>query len=972
MFNNKFNFLVFSALILLGVAAQAQGTMRGRISSGTDGEMLVGAAARIMKGEQLAGGAYSDLEGAYTIKGAPGTYTMIVSYLGYLADTAEITLVVGDVVVRDIILYEDVPAEGDVVEITAKANKASSATFMKKKMNSLSSIDGITNDVLQRTGDNSVAAALQRVSGVTVEGGKYVYVRGLGDRYSKTMLNGATIPSLDPDRNSVQLDLFPSNLIDNIVIHKTFTPDLPGDFTGGLVDVITRDFPDKFKMNVGYSVGYNPQANLIDNFLSYNTGGTDWLGFDDGTRDLPGIVNTLNDIDQGIDDEWADLGLLQDNPSVWQERADQIVEAGRTFATRDSIVPTPINNGLNQSLQFSIGNQHELFGRPFGYIAGFTYNDQYNQTENGLYGRWKNIGIGSTGLNSLRDLAYINSERKVVWGALAKLSYKLTDKNIISVNIMRNQGGTDNSLDYRGTFFEDNTTDSLFSSTLAYTERYMNTLQVEGDHGFGQDGKGLKVDWIASFTGSRQLDPNLRFFTYQYLPASLSSDGNRVYNIDLSNYRNPGHFYRDLRQTTNDVRLNFEVPLNIGKEEGMIKWGGAYTYTDRIFSEDRYIYTDLLNGRQFRGNVETYLESAVDASLDLIIFNGDTFPQYNIFALFNNLSEAQNQYVGDQSIWAGYVMAELPVSARLKFVTGVRFETTDMFAISEDTLRGVGDITENDFLPMFAAIYNMPKNMNLRFGYSRTLARPTFREIAPFESFGFGADYIEYGNPDLQRTLIDNLDVRWEWFPSGPEVVSVSLFYKNFTDPIQKFQVPEPQNPEFSWSNVGNAITFGTEIEVRKNLGFLGKFFEYFQVGGNVSLIRSRVDIDPDAYAEIIAIDPTRPARRPLFGQSPWAVNGELSYINPLKGWEVSLSYVNFGRRITTISLNAPDVYELPRGLLNFSASKRFGEHFRVRLRANNLLDPEYRQIQTFNNQDYVFDNYTLGRSFSLGLSYNL
>ncbi|MEZ4686110.1 MAG: TonB-dependent receptor plug domain-containing protein [Bacteroidia bacterium] len=505
---------MFSALLLWGFAAQAQCTMRGRVTSGTDGEMLVGAVVRIMNGEQLAGGAYSDLEGAYTIKGGAGTYTMIVSYLGYISDSTSVTLTEGSVAVRDVILYEDAPAEGDVVEIIAKANKASSATFMKKKMNSLSSIDGITNDVLQRTGDNNVAAALQRVSGVTVEGGKYVYVRGLGDRYSKTLLNGATIPSLDPDRNAVQLDLFPSNLIDNIVIHKTFTPDLPGDFTGGLVDVITRDFPDKFKMNVGYTVGYNDQASLIDDFLSYNTGKTDWLGYDDGTRGVPAEITVLDNLG------WPDLGQYAnvEGKEKWQEVAQQYTDATVAFATRDSIVPAAVNAGLNQAFQFSIGNQYELFGKPFGFIAGVTYNNSYQHAPNSLYGRYKNTsdatsGNIATGLNTLRELNYTESQQKVVWGALAKLSYKITDKNSISVNIMRNQGGTSNSQDYAGTFPEDNTDDILQSSTLAYTERYMNTLQVEGDHllGVNKD-KGVSIDWIASFTDSRQKDPNLRFF----------------------------------------------------------------------------------------------------------------------------------------------------------------------------------------------------------------------------------------------------------------------------------------------------------------------------------------------------------------------------------------------------------------------------------------------------------------------------
>ncbi|MEZ4686109.1 MAG: TonB-dependent receptor [Bacteroidia bacterium] len=464
--------------------------------------------------------------------------------------------------------------------------------------------------------------------------------------------------------------------------------------------------------------------------------------------------------------------------------------------------------------------------------------------------------------------------------------------------------------------------------------------------------------------------PTFAFFTSQYTPAA-SPDDDPIYTIDLSNYRAPGHYYRDLSQNTQDARLNVTIPFSLSERAGKIKFGGAFTAGGRDFSEVRYEYSGLINALRFNGVPETYLERAAGYKYNEFVIGGVTYPSFATYLLIDNASELQNQYIADQTIWAGYAMSELPISAKLKTVFGVRLETTDLFVKSEDPSKDEGLIDAIDPLPMASLIYTLPKDMNIRLGYARTLARPNFREVAPFESFGFGADFTVYGNTELKRTLIDNADLRWEWFPSGPEIVSVSLFYKNFTNPIEKIQVANAQNPEFTWTNVDNAITFGTEIEVRKNLAFLGKFWEYFQLGGNLSLIRSRVDIDPESYELIIAIDPTRPQRRPLFGQSPWAANAEFSYINPVKGWEGSLSYVNFGRRISTTALNAPDVYELSRGLLNFSLSKRFGD-FRVRLRANNLLNPEYKFVQEYNGDEYIFDRQTLGRTFSLGVTYSL
>ncbi|MFK7970427.1 MAG: TonB-dependent receptor [Bacteroidia bacterium] len=974
MFQKRLNVFLSITLMLISMNAIGQGTLRGRVSSGTDSEALTGATVLLMQGDANFGGARTDVEGSYTIKAKPGSYTLIVRYLGFATDTVDVTLT-NEVVVRDIVLYEDAPTELETVNIVAKANKASSASFMKKKMGALSSIDGVSNDLIQRTGDNNVGAALARVSGVTVADGKYVYVRGLGDRYSKTLLNGATIPSLDPDRNAVQLDLFPANLIDRIIIHKTFTPDLPGDFTGGLVDVITRDFPDKFKLKVGYSAGFNTQSSFQDDFLSGNRGGTDWLGFDDGSRGVPESVQNLDAIG------WPDLGQYTSlgSQDQWQGLAEQYREATLDFATRDNIAPTAMRSGMNQSLQFSMGNQYKLFGKDLGFIAGLTYNSSYKHAPNSLYGRFKNTsdaasGEISTGLNTLRQLAYTSSEHKVVWGGLMKLSYKISDKNTISVNLMRNQGGSNVASDYAGTFPEDNTTDILNASSIGYTERSMNIVQVEGDHVLGQSKeKGLQLDWIASFSGSRQYDPNLRFFTSQFTPAE-SPDESPIFNIDLSNYRAPAHFYRDLTQQTNDVRVNATLPFTLGEKAGKIKWGAAYTNANRSFGETRYEYGGLINARQFNGDEQNYLANAAGFDYREYVINGISYPSYATFVLLQNASELQNQYDAEQTFLAGYAMAELPISNRLKAVFGARLETTDMLVRSQDPSKRVGEISEIDPLPMASLIYRFDStSMNIRAGYARTLARPNFREIAPFESFGFGADFTVYGNPDLQRTLIDNLDLRWEWFPANPgEIVSVSLFHKNFSNPIEKVQVANAQNPEFTWVNVDNAVTYGAEFEFRKNLSFLGKTFKYFQIGGNLSLIRSRVDIDPDSYELITAIDPTRPQRRPLFGQSPWAANGELSYVNPIAGWEFSLSYVNFGRRISTIALDAPDVYELPRGLLNATISKRVLKHFRIRARATNILNPDYKFVQEYNGEAYIFDRQSFGTTYSLGLSYSL
>lgn len=320
-------------------------------------------------------------------------------------------------------------------------------------------------------------------------------------------------------------------------------------------------------------------------------------------------------------------------------------------------------------------------------------------------------------------------------------------------------------------------------------------------------------------------------------------------------------------------------------------------------------------------------------------------------------------------------MVELPLTNRLKVITGARYEGTDVTTVSNDSSIAPGVLDLNDILPAANFVAKLSEKMNLRAGYSRTLARPTFREFAPFASFDFDGDFLLVGNPELQRTLIDNADLRWEFYPSLTELVSVSLFYKNFTNPIERILDPRAQNPQYQFRNVDNGVAYGAEFEIKKNFGFVSDALRKLTLGANLALIQSRIDINELEYQNIIAVDDTRPRRRPMFGQSPYAVNAELAYIDKEDlGLQASLSFNMFGERIAIVGGSDPDIYEQPRGLMNFSLAKTFGM-FSIRFRANNLLDPEYKMTQEYRpeiNDPFVFRSYTLGRSYSLGISVSL
>ncbi len=960
------------------------GTIKGKVRSDDYEEGLAGAIVKMEQNGQLSGGAYADAYGDYVIKAQPGTYSLIAVYTTYMNDTVEVVVEEGKVIYQNFNMATE-PQVNEVV-ITAKANQASSLALDTQKKNSVNSVDGVSTDLLARTGDNHVGAAVQRISGVTVEDGKYVYVRGLGDRYSKATINGALIPSLDPNRNAVQLDIIPANLIDNILVYKTFTPDLPADFSGGLVDVTTKDYPNKLSISLSAGLGYNPQANLIKDFLSYETGSKDGLGFDDGTRSIPDYITSLP---AGIPSRTFDA-------EGEMPQAEAIGQASQAFQT--GMNTRQVNSFLNQSYQFSIGNQYHVGkkNRPIGFIAGMSYRNSF-KAYNGFtqsyddafdqykIARWKNVGTsgGASGLNLEQESVTQYGSQNVIWGALAKLSFKPADKHDFSINYMHNQSGESAAMMLQGPLPREEEGLIFQQRNLTYQQRSLDAVQLEGNHIFGKmdDDKAakigpLKADWIVSYIRSTQDEPDLRFFANDYTQVGE----NKIYDIQANAYVLPTRYFRSLLEYNRDARLNFELPFKQWSGQiAKLKFGGAYTTKDRDFGEQQFRYERGSAAPTFNGNPDSYLaEENMGFLVDQFVIRGDTFSQIKYKNYLQDVSEARNQYTATQSIAAYYGMLTLPIAAKLETTFGVRMEQTNAITTSGDSTAAEGILNNKDFLPAFSLKYRLNEKTNLRGSYTRTLARPTFREFSSFASFDFGLNAIVIGNDKLQRAQIDNLDLRFEVYPQFGDLISVSAFYKKFTNPIEQVIVAQAANLEFTWVNIPEALVYGVEFELRKRLSFISEKLSNFQLGGNASFIHSQVEIDPQQYQQILAVDPARPATRPLFGQSPYAANAEFAYLNPAKGWQSSLSYAVFGPRLSAVGGINPDIYEQARGLVNFSLSKDFSlstensQKISLRFRANNLLNPYFRYTQTYLDTDYIFQNYQLGRTYSFTITYSL
>lgn len=1048
--------LTFCALVLLCTTAISQGTIRGKVTDGITGEAMIGANVLI---EGTSKGAMADLDGNFSLEGiAAGTYNVVCSFISYEK------VIVSGVVVTDnkvsIINIDLKPVTfiiEDGAEIVVKADRAKESYMENVKKKDAAVMDYISSQQIKKTGDSDAGSALKRVTGVSTVG-NYVFVRGLSDRYIKTTLNGAEIPSLDPNRNSVQMDLFPTNLIDNLVVMKTANADLPADYSGAYINVITKDFPEEFMFNYSGSFGYNTNSTFNNEFLSSTQSNTDWLGFDNGTRDIPSSVTSVNSIPQqdfsnyyealvyaGYGEDLENLGITSASdigtgagqtsigsivnqidgitsvsqvnnellPAVREAKNQDLSNMAKDFANNwEPVKRAPIFD-ITQSLSF--GNQTKLFGKPLGYLFGFQYKSTNRFYNDGVTGRYKLTGTEEevSGLNTERRLSDAQGTESVYTSALINLSYKLSNNHKIGISFMPNVSGVNSSRYQDGINPSDEVGLGQEQRMQRYLERNMNVYQVRGEHLLSSF-FNARVDWLGSYTKGRQETPDLRVFINSYRDKEpktyyFDADGNNVteealnilaegenlndyfpgyttqvesnpgveYSVFDNLYPSPTRYYRKMIDNTLDLKLNIEFPFeNKTGMQNKVRFGGSYVSKTRDYTEQRYSF--IANNLSFNGNVSEYFAAenmnvAPGSGTGYIYLRDDT--------------EIQNSYSAYQNVLGAYAMIDINATSRFRVNSGVRIETTDMLLESDKLKEGNlddasadefrGSLNLVDILPSLNLTYLLRQydlqTTNLRFAASRSVARPMFREKAPYSVFDFEVQEQQTGNTDLDRTLISNLDLRLEHYSRPGEILSASLFYKNFTNPIEQVIISTASNVEITWVNVDQAQVWGAEFELRKSLSFLGERFSPFGLGLNVTLVKSATTISPDELELIRATDPDHADTRPMYGQSPYVINSIFSYDNDSIGLNAALSFNIQGPQLVLVTKGGtPDVYDQPRGNLDFTISKRLGERFSLGFKANNLLNPVYRQTYVFKDTEYDFQRMTWGRTFSISFGYRI
>ncbi|HXG47605.1 MAG TPA: TonB-dependent receptor, partial [Methylomirabilota bacterium] len=839
-------------------------------------------------------------------------------------------------------------------QLLKTAGPSTVKALLAERQKAAASVESVGSEQISKSAVSDAADIVSKVAGATVVEGKYAVIRGLTDRYSAATLNGAELPSADPYRRSASLDMFPTKIIDRVNVTKTFTPDQPGSFTGGNIDIVTKSFPDKpfFSFELGGS--YNTQSSLRDDFLSYDGGSTDWLGMDDGTRALPAAVKRYTDANRQFPTKRNSVPLSNPTRLAEQATLNSLTEAlgPAQFAGVDG------KSWLNHSFVIAGGDTTHLLGNPLGFFASLPYSRSYSLYDDGQGSRYVRVPGGDLELK--KSWTEVKASDEVNWAATANLAYQFFEQHQVSFNYLFNQyaedvarvrNGYDLDLDFdRG---------NVQQNRLHFTERDLSSFQFKGTHAFPELAN-VKFDWLATFTDTTQDEPDVRFFNTLENQFGVSG---------LPDPSFPARYFRALEENNRNLKFDFTVPFNQWNwDSSEFKLGYFNSFAERSYDE-LVLYYDG-DSRTVAPN--DFLAPGSVGYGSMVTNSSSVFYTWPSF-LRNRFDKSF--YTGELGVQAGYVMVDMPVLSKLRLVAGARYEMTDLTVTSFSTLPSTSVpagatnralISEAHLLPAVGLIFSLRSNMNVRLGYGKTIARPSFRELAGIRSYDPVLDEILEGNPALTMSEADNFDLRWEWYPRPGELFSVSFFYKDILAPIEKKELQA--GGAITYFNNDYGKVYGLELEARKSLDFLDANLRNFSLGGNISLIRSEAPVVDRDY--IISLGGPDDEVRPLSDQSPYIINFDLSYDNAGSGTSISLSYNVFGPRLDFQGLNFPDIYEQPSAQLDLVVSQRLSRHLRLKFGARNLLNPSIEK--TFGaSGEAIYSSYKRGRSFGLSLTYD-
>jgi len=928
-------FVSLTGLQPFGNTAAAQGEtgesgrIVGRIVDAQTAQPMVGVQVYLADSQQ---GTLTDINGRYLLLRVPaGTHELVAEMLGFSKKTvAGVVVDEGSTISLDIAL-ETQAIEMEAITVSAAREQGSTAFLLDQRASATAMMDAVGSVEISRSPASDAAEVATRMTGVTVADGKYVFVRGLGGRYSQTALNGSPLPSPEPEKEVVPLDLFPAGFMESLTTQKTYTPDQPADFSGGSVQIKTKDFPDRFTVKLGVGSSFNSNSQFQSDFLRYSGGGSDWLGMDDGTRDLPSAARAL-------------MGPIKEGGRLPSDDVGRIQVGEALRATDMAFSPSFRDTPLNRSFNASVGGRRDLFDEgEFGFFLAGTYSDTYKRIDDEIERKWRTESFNpeTADLSSPNvDYAFQRSTRSVNWGTVTNLTVKPTPNQQISLRATVSLNTDDEGRTYEGMNGED-IGGRLRDERSRFVERLMTWGQLSGQHLLFF---GSRLDWRATLARADRSEPFLRESIYL-----LDEE-----TFKLLDYTESGrYFWSELTDDDVSTEVDWRFPFRLGDREWALKIGGAYRDRTRDFGARRLNWL-------FAGATVEDLDSALQTGTIVA-----SRPGPGEFAI-DEVVEPGDIYSADDKRVAGYVMAEIPVTGRLQAIVGARIETYDLTMDSRSRFGAdstVASVSQTDVAPALNLVYSLRNDLKIRAAASQTLDRPEFRELAPFQFTEATSLRQLQGNPALIPATIRGVDLRFDWFFGPGELFSGGVFYKEMDNPIEQVFVAAASSA-YSFQNAETAQLYGAEMDLQFGLDRFAERLSNFSVQGNFTWIKSEVTVSRSGIFQ-----PTN-LKRPLEGQAPYVLNLGLNY-DTWNRIEAGLFYNRFGKRLGAAGGSGlPDIYEQPRNALDATLAFPLPNGVEVKLKGANLLDAKYLFEQSANGITQIQRTYTVGRTFSVGFSW--
>lgn len=911
-------------LLLLTIVAHAA-AVRGIVTDKTNKEALIGAAVQI---SGTTTGTITDVEGNFELPGLRnGKYQLTISYVSYITQTVEVT--VNGMAEISIQMEPDNQQLGEVV-VVAEAKRNTENALITQQRNSLVMQTGVSAQQITKTQDRDASEVIRRVPGISIIEEKFVMVRGLSQRYNNVWINNSAVPSSEADARAFSFDIIPSSQLDNMLVVKSPAPEFPADFSGGFILVNTKDVPNNNMFNISVGGSINDQTHFKD--FQYNKGsGTDFLGFDNGYRSLKGGIHTAlkpigqNSIDllnNGLNNDWtvqnrkpiADLSLSTNFARRW------ISDSGRTLAMLGAV-------NYSNSYKTYLNMENSLFG------AYDTTNDKSNYLRHSVDNQYNhNVRIGA-----MLNFTYVPTN--------GNSRYEF--KNIF------NQLGKDRYTTRRGISAQ---SDQEESAEYYYNSRTTFNTQFTGKHTLKDESK---LDWGVGYAYANRNMPDRRRY--------LINDVMEVGKLGLSDANDINREFTKLNEHIFSANVNYTHDFTFGNFTPTLKAGAYAENRSRDYNTRMFIYNfnaannNLPNGFRYM-NVPNELMQ-------------DKYYGEDGFHLLEKV-QWSNNYEGNHLLTAGYLGANLPFD-KLNIYAGIRFEHSDMELIgnTKDYEKSPKSYfyTYDDFFPSVNASYKLNEKQQFRLSYGRTVNRPEFREVSPSVFYDFDLASNVQGNYDLKPAYINNFDLGYEFYPSNGELISISLFYKKFNNPIEwTYSVTGGTDLTYSYVNAEGADNYGVELDIRKNLDFIG--LRNFSWSFNGALIKSNVNFAEGAKEK----------DRPMQGQSPYLINTGFFYQDADNGWNIATLYNRIGKRIIGVGRSLgtagdeariPDSYEMPRNSIDLSIAKKFGKHLEVKASVRDLLAEKvsFKQFaETPKGEvEQITREYKPGRNFNINISYN-